>query len=71
MAKKKDRAFFICPRWAEVATDAARVDVKTLAAIKAGRPVARSTLRHALVAVRQASGTMFDVDAYVVDQRAA
>jgi len=81
MAKKKDRAFFVCPRWNEVA-DAPwigasgvampiRVNEKTLAAIKAGRPVARSTLRKALLAVCRASGAMFDVDAYIVDQRSA
>jgi hypothetical protein len=81
MAKKKDRAFFICPRWNEV-TDTSRigassittpihVNEKTLAAIKGGRPVARSTLRKALLAARQASGSMFDVDAYIVDQRTA
>jgi hypothetical protein len=81
MAKKKDRAFFICPRWNEVA-DASRIEAsgmttpihvneKALAAIKAGRPVARSTLRKALLAARQASGSMFDVDAYIVDQRTA
>jgi hypothetical protein len=62
MAKKKDRAFFICPRWNEV------VEVAT---IKGGRPVARSTLRKALLAARQASGSMFDVDAYIVEQRTA
>ena len=75
MAKKKDRAFFICPRWNEVVppgmTAPIRVHEKTLAAIKAGRPLARSTLRKALQAVRQVSGSMFDVDAYIVDQRAA
>jgi hypothetical protein len=75
MAKKKERAFFICPRWNEVVlsgmTAPIRVHEKTLAAIKAGRPVARSTLRKALLAARQASGSMFDVDAYVVDQRTA
>jgi hypothetical protein len=81
MAKKKDRAFFICPRWKEVA-DASRtgasgmptpihVNEKTLAAIKAGRPVARSTLRKALLAACQASGEIFDLDAYIVDQRSA
>ena len=80
MAKKKDRAFFICPRWNEVAdaprigasgmTAPIRVNEKTLAAIEDGRPVARSTLRKALRAVRQASGSTFDVDAYIVDQRA-
>jgi hypothetical protein len=81
MAKKKDRAFFICPRWNEVAdaarigasgmTTPIRVNEKTLAAIKGGRPVARSTLRKALLAARQASGSMFDVDTYIVDQRTA
>jgi hypothetical protein len=79
MAKKKDRAFSICPRWNEVA-EALRIGTsgvsipipihkKTLAAIKGGRPVARSTLRKALLVVRQASGSTFNVDAYIVDQR--
>jgi hypothetical protein len=81
MAKKKDRAFFVCPRWNEVADvsqagspgTAAPLQVhqKTLAAIRQGQPVARSTLRKALEAVRHASGSMFDVDAYIVDQRTA
>ena len=81
MAKKKDRAFFICPRWNEVAgasrtgapgvTTTIRINEKALTAIAADRPVARSTLRKALLAVRQASGSMFDVDAYIVDQRTA
>ena len=81
MAKKKDRAFFICPRWNEVAdtsrigasgmTRPIHVNAKNLAAINGGRPVARSTLRKALLAARQASGSMFDVDAYIVDQRTA
>jgi hypothetical protein len=81
MAKKKDRAFFICPRWNEI-LDAPGlggsgkpmpmlVHEKTLAAIKGGRPIARSTLRKALLAVRNASGAMFNVDAYIVDQRSA
>jgi hypothetical protein len=81
MAKKKDRAFFVCPRWNEIA-DATRigspgtappirVHKKTMAAINQGQPVARSTLRRALMAVRRASGSMFDVDAYIVDQRIA
>ena len=81
MSKKKDRAFFICPRWNEVAdtsrlsassmTPPIRGNEKNLTAIRAGRPVARSTLRKALLAARQASGSMFDVDAYIVDQRTA
>ena len=81
MAKKKDRAFFICPRWNEMAdapaagtsgmTASIRIDRKTLAAIKGGQPVARSTLRKALLATRRASGTMLDIDPYIVDQRTA
>ena len=78
MAKKRDRAFFICPRWNEVlaatrSADGRMVDVdlspRTAAAIAEGRPVARSTLRKALRAVRRASGLMFDVDDHIVDQR--
>jgi hypothetical protein len=79
MAKKKDRAFFVCPCWNEVVeaprvgasgiSTPIRVNEKTLAAIKGGRPVARSTLRKALLAARQTLGSMFDVDAYIVDQR--
>ena len=80
MAKKKDRAFFVCPRWNELvgahgtvpigAHGPARIPEKIVGAIKGGRPIARSTLRKALQAVCQASGSMFDVDAYIVDQRA-
>jgi hypothetical protein len=77
MAKKKERAFFICPRWNELA-DTSRIgqvgtfiSVKTLTAIKEGRPVPRSTLRKALEAARTVSGASFDVDAYIVDRRTA
>jgi hypothetical protein len=81
MARKKDRAFFICPRWNEIAKAHGivapnrpipiGVPEKILAAIKAGQPVARSTLRKALLAASHASGSIFDVDAYIVDQRTA
>ena len=77
MSKKKQRAFFVCPQWDQIAagtagsaetgwTHGAR---KAMAAISAGTPVARSTLRKALLAVQQDSGRMFDVDAYIVDRR--
>jgi hypothetical protein len=75
MAKKKDRAFFICPRWHEVADPVRnggrpiRVNQKILAAIKNGQPVARSTLRKALLAACQASGSLLDLDTYIVDRR--
>ena len=79
MAKKKERAFFICPRWNEVAAanGAGRPvaggpkpgPARIMAAITSGQPVARSTLRKALLAARHASGAMFDVDDYIVDER--
>lgn len=79
MAKKRDRGYFVCPRWHEIA-DMARqqtseltfpiyINQKTLGAIENGRPLARSTLRKALLAARYVSGSMFDVDVYIVDQR--
>jgi hypothetical protein len=79
MAKKKERAFFVCPRWNEVADvsragssgSATPVHPKTLAMIMQGQPLARSSLRKALIAMRHATGPMFDVDAYIVDQRNA
>ncbi len=76
MATNTDRAFFTCPRWEEIAgipkdaaSGPARVHEKSLAAIRQGQPVARSTLRKALLAMRRTTGSMFDVDAYIVDQR--
>ena len=76
MAQKKDRAFFVCPRWSELAqplqgatAGSIGVHAKILAAIGAGQPVARSTLRKALLAVRRTSGSMFDVNAFIVDKR--
>ena len=72
MARKKERAFFVCPQWAEVpgAADAGKaVNAKTLSAIAAGRPVAHSALRAALMAALRASGTIFDVETYIVDRR--
>jgi len=44
---------------------------KIVPAIKGRQPVARSTLRKALLVERQASGSMFDIDEYIVDRRAA
>ena len=80
MTKKKEPAFLVCPRWNELAANAqvsagsvvsgsAHRSTKIMLAIKGGQPVARSTLRKALLAIRQASGVVFDVHAYIVDQR--
>ena len=72
MAQKKSRAWFTCPRWAEIAGSTPnRVSPETVALLKAGKPMARSTIRRALLAVRQASGSLFDVDELIVDQRPA
>ena len=72
MAQKKSRAWFTCPRWTEIAgSTSAQVSPKTVALLKAGKPMARSTIRRALLAVRQASGSLFDVDELIVDQRPA
>ncbi len=60
MSKKKDRAWFVCPRWADLisehygsdieASRALRADPKVLAKLRSGTPVAKSTvlkmLRH-------------------------
>ena len=79
MAMKKKRAFFVCPRWKELVDLSGSVppaaDRRTLslrkidAAILDGQPVARSTLRKALVNLQQTSGSIFDLDAYMVDRR--
>ena len=80
MSPKKDRAFFVCPRWNELASAsapgagnpaAARINREILAAIAAGRPVAWSTLRKALLTLRATTASRFNVDTYIVDQRAA
>ena len=79
MAKKKDRAFFTCPRWNEIADGLGRdasgerttlpIHPRTLAALQGGRPLARSTLRHALLAARRSGGKLFEVEQYITDQR--
>ena len=73
MAGKKERAVFVCPQWGEVAGSAAvpasAGPAKVIETIKAGRPVARSALRRALVAASLSGGKPIDLDAYIVDQR--
>lgn len=79
MARKKDRAFFICPRWRELASDsddgalarALRSHPRTIAKIAAQTPVAYATLRGVLSAVRGRSDLKLDVDSYIVDMRNA
>jgi hypothetical protein len=54
MSKKKDRAWFVCPQWADLvsrhyetdteAASALKVDPKVLAKLRSGTPVAKSSL---------------------------
>lgn len=79
MAMKKKRAFFVCPRWTELAGSSdpvappadrrSRAVRKIEAAILSGQPVARSTLRKALLNLQRRSGSIFDLDDYAVDRR--
>jgi hypothetical protein len=72
MAQKKSRAWFTCPRWTEIAgSTPTQVSPKTVTLLKAGKPMARSTIRRALLMVRQTSGSLLDVDELIVDQRLA
>jgi len=58
MSKKKDRAWFVCPRWGELvsqhyASDAAagrtlNADPKVLTKLREGTPVAKSTVLNML-----------------------
>lgn len=69
MAGKKERSFFVCPQWTEVPGVMPAGADKTVAAIVAGTPVARSALRRALTAARLRSGKPFNIDSYIVDSR--
>jgi len=54
MSKKKDRAWFVCPQWADLvsqhyasdteASRALKADTKVLTKLRSGTPVAKSTI---------------------------
>ena len=54
MSKKNDRAWFVCPQWAELvsahyasdteASRALKADTKVLTKLRAGTPVSKSTI---------------------------
>jgi len=54
MSKKKDRAWFVCPKWGDLVSEhyasdteagrALKADPKVLAKLRAGTPVAKSTV---------------------------
>jgi hypothetical protein len=81
MSKKKDRAWFVCPQWAELAsghyatdTDAGRAlktDTKVLTKLRVGTPVPKSTVLKVLrrYGSRHALGTA--LTDLVVDTRSS
>jgi hypothetical protein len=58
MSKKKDRAWYVCPQWPDLisrhydsdaeAAQNLKTDAKVLAKLRAGTPVAKSSLRRVL-----------------------
>ena len=77
MARKKDRAFFVCPRWNELAAAADKASLarklhsnaRTIEKIAAQTPVTYATLRGVLAEYRASNDIKLDVDSYIVDKR--
>jgi len=80
MSKKKDRAWFVCPEWATMASEhyesdahagrALKTDPKILARLRARTPVAKSTLLRILQAFAGQHPVGVPVIDLVVDTRA-
>ena len=81
MSKKKDRAWFVCPQWGELVsqhyasdTGASRVlkaDPKILAKLRAGTPVAKSTVLKMLRRYAMRHGLASPAADLVVDTRSS
>ncbi len=79
MSKKKDRAWFVCPQWAELASQhyasdaeagrALKADPKVLAKLRAGTPVPKSTMLKMLRRYQSRHGLEATVTDLVVDTR--
>ena len=79
MSKKKDRAWFVCPQWAELvsgqyasdaeAARALKMDPKVLARLRSRTPVARSTVLRALRAFASQHAVRSPAAGLVVDTR--
>jgi hypothetical protein len=77
MARKKHRAFFVCPRWPELAflqdgpalARALGSDPRTIGRIASQTPVPYATLRSVLAAIRGCRDIRLDVESYIVDTR--
>jgi hypothetical protein len=79
MARKKERAFFICPRWRELVggadketlARALRSAPRTIEKIATQNPVAYATLHGVLAALRGSRDIKLDVESCIVDTRSA
>lgn len=79
MARKKDRSFFVCPRWRELTGGSdketlARVlrsDPRTIEKIATQTPVAYSTLYGVLSALRLTHDIKLEPEICIVDKRNA
>jgi hypothetical protein len=79
LSKKKDRAWFVCPRWAEFvaahyagdteAGQSLKADAKVIAKLRSGTPVAKSTLLKMLRRFAQRHDLGASVDQLIVDTR--
>jgi hypothetical protein len=79
MSKKKDRAWFVCPQWAELvsshyasdaeAARALKTDPKVLARLRSRTPVAKSTLLRILQAFARRHDVGLPIANLVIDTR--
>ena len=79
MSKKKDRAWFLCPRWADLISEhygndveaarALKVNPKVLLRLRSGTPVAKSTLLNMLRRYGSRHDLSAPISELVVDTR--
>jgi hypothetical protein len=77
--KKKDRAWFTCPQWTDLvsqhyasdaeAAQAQQTDPKVLARLRAGTPIAKSSLSRILKRYARLHSLRSPLDDLIVDQR--
>jgi len=78
--KKKDRAWFTCPQWADLvsrhyasdaeAAQALQTDPKALARLRDGTPVAKSSLSRILKRYARRHSLHLSIEELIVDTRA-
>jgi hypothetical protein len=79
MSKKKDRAWFVCPQWAELASQhyvdddeagqSLKTDPKVLGKLRSRTPVAKSTLLKMLHRFAKLHDPRIEAASLVVDTR--